>query len=402
MGCPDMSQPERIEIARPTRPRVAELVQSLPPSGIREFFELVIGRDDIVSLGVGEPDFVTPWRIREAAIQSINRGQTSYTSNAGLLSLRKAIAKYLLQRFHCEYHPENEVLITVGVSEGVDLALRAILNPGDEVIIPEPCYIAYDPLVRLAGGVPVPLHCTAQSGFRVDIDAIAKLITPKTRSIFLNYPNNPTGMTLSREDVERLAKLAAKHEIILISDEIYAEMTYEGTHTSLASIPEAADWTILLSGFSKAFAMTGWRIGYAAGPAEIIKAMTKIHQYNMLCAPIMGQRAAEAALAEGMDDMSRMVEVFRQRSHYIHSGFEQIGLKCPKPQGAFYAFPSIASTGLTSMEFCKRLLDEEKVAVVPGSAFGVSGEGSFRAAYAASFEAIDKAIAGMYRLLGRL
>ncbi len=397
-----MTQPQKIDLVPPTRSRVAELVRGLPPSGIREFFELVIGRDDVVSLGVGEPDFVTPWRIREAAIHSIHEGQTSYTSNAGLLSLRKAIARYLARRFRVEVEPATELLITVGASEGIDLALRAILNPGDEVILPEPCYIAYDPLIRLAGGVPRPLACKAETGYQIDVDALSALLTPKTRTVLINYPCNPTGATLNREQVTKLARWAAAHEILIISDEIYAELTYEGEHYSIASVPEAAEWTILLSGFSKAFAMTGWRIGYAAGPAEVISAMTKIHQYGMLCAPIMAQRAAEAALSEGLDDMERMAETYHQRRNYIHSGFEQIGLKCVKPQGAFYAFPSIAQTGLTSVEFCKRLLDEEKVAVVPGSAFGPSGEGHFRASYAASFATLDRALEGMHRFLNRV
>jgi len=397
-----MSQPEKIDLVQPARARVGNLIQSLPPSGIREFFELVIGRDDIISLGVGEPDFVTPYRTREAAIFSINQGQTSYTSNAGLLSLRKAISKYLADRFQVEADAEDEVLITVGVSEGIDLALRAILNPGDEVIIPEPCYIAYDPLVQLAGGVPISLACSEENGFHLNLDDLEKLITPRTRALVLNYPCNPTGTTLNREEIERLAQIARASEMIVISDEIYAEMTFAHKHVSLASIPEAADWTILLSGFSKAFAMTGWRIGYASGPAEIISAMKKIHQYNMLCAPIMSQRAAESALTEGMHDMEQMVEVFRQRGNYIHSGFEQLGLKCVKPEGAFYAFPSIKETGLTSQQFCRRLLEEEKVAVVPGSAFGPTGEGHFRAAYAASFESIDRALEGIYRFLSRL
>lgn len=397
-----MTRPEQIQIHQPTHSRVADLVAALPPSGIREFFDLVIGRDDIVSLGVGEPDFITPWRISEAAIFSIQRGQTSYTSNAGLLSLRKDISRYLLDRFAVEADPEKEILITVGVSEAMDLALRAILNPGDEVIVIEPSYVAYDPLIQLAGGVPRALRTDGKNGFRIDWNALEALITPRTRAMLLNYPGNPSGMTLRRDEVERLARLAASREIIMISDEIYAELTYEEQHASLASIPEAADWTILLSGFSKAFAMTGWRLGYAAGPAEIIAAMTKIHQYSMLCAPIMAQRAGEAALREGMDAMHEMVEIYRQRRNYIHSGFTKIGLPMIKPEGAFYAFPSIEKTGLRSKEFCTRLLEEEKVAVVPGVAFGASGEGYIRASYAASFEKIDLALAGIERLLNRL
>lgn len=397
-----MAHPQQIELSRPSRSRVAALVRDLPPSGIREFFELVIGRDDVVSLGVGEPDFVTPWRIREAAIYSIEQGRTSYTSNAGLLSLRKAIARYLHDRFQVEVDPATECLITVGASEGIDLAFRAILEPGDEVIVPEPCYIAYDPLVKLAGGVPVPMHCSGERGFRFDVELFERLITPRTRALFINYPSNPTGATIPREDLERIARVCASREIVIVSDEIYAELSYDERHTSIASIPEAADWTILLSGFSKAFAMTGWRIGYATGPAEIIAAMTKIHQFNMLCAPITGQVAAEVALNEGLEDMAAMIETYHQRRDFFHSGLEAIGLPCIRPEGAFYMFPSIAKTGLSSMDFCKRLLNEESVAVVPGSAFGPSGQGHFRASYAASFRTLELALKGIERFLGRL
>lgn len=397
-----MTQLQKIEIVHPTRPRISETVQDMPPSGIREFFDLVIGRDDVTSLGVGEPDFVTPWRIREAAIYSIQRGQTTYTSNAGLLSLRKAIAKYLAERFSVSVSPEKEVLVTVGASEGIDIALRAILNPGDEVIVPEPCFVAYQPLVKLAGGVPRELPTSGKDNFRIDWERLHALITPRTRAIIVNYPSNPTGMTFRREEVERLARLASSRQIIVISDEIYAELTYEQDHVSLASIPEAADWTILLSGFSKAFAMTGWRLGFAAGPQDIIAAMTKIHQYSLMCASIMGQRAGEAALAECMDDMEEMVESYRQRRNYFHAGLNDIGLPMNLPEGAFYAYPSIAHTGLSSMQFCKRLLEEEKVAVVPGSAFGPSGEGYVRASYAVGMGTLDKAIEGIRRLLSRL
>lgn len=397
-----MTQPEKIQFEHPKRSRIAHQVEILPPSGIREFFELVIGRDDIISLGVGEPDFVTPWRIREAAIHSINQGQTSYTSNWGLLSLRKEIAKYLAERFSVEVNPVDEVLITVGASEGMDLALRAILNPGEEVIVPEPCYVAYEALVRLAGGVPVTLPTHMENGFRIDWDKLEAMITPKTRAIAINYPCNPTGASLRPAEVERLAKFAAKHQIILISDEIYAELTYDDEHVSLASIPEAAEWTIVLSGFSKAFAMTGWRIGYAAGPADIVGAMTKIHQYSMLCASIMSQRAAEAALREGMDDMRKMIESYRERRNYFDAGLKNLGLQTAQPEGAFYAFPSIKHTGLTSVEFCTRLLEEESVAVVPGVAFGASGEGHFRACYAVSMDTLDLALGKIGSFLSRI
>lgn len=397
-----MSQPEKIQFTPPTRRRIGKVIAGLPPSGIREFFELVIGRDDITSLGVGEPDFVTPWRISEAAIYSIHQGQTSYTSNAGLLSLRTAIARYLAERFSVESDPVKEMLITVGASEGMDLALRAILNPGDEVIVPEPCYVAYDPLVQLAGGVPRTLPTRGENGFRIDWNELEKLINPKTRALIINYPSNPTGVTLKPEEVERLANLAAAHEIIVISDEIYAELTYVGEHVSLASFPQAADWTILLSGFSKAFAMTGWRLGYAVGPAEIIGAMTKIHQYSMLCAPIMAQRAAEAALSEGMEDMHRMVASYHERRNYFDSGLKSIGLRTTDPEGAFYAFPSIEHTGLKSVDFCKRLLEQESLAVVPGTAFGASGEGYFRASYAVDFATLDEALEKLQRFIQRL
>ncbi len=394
-------QPEQIDFKHPTRPRVASLVAALPPSGIRAFFELVIGRDDVISLGVGEPDFSTPWRVREAAIYRLSRGETSYTSNSGLLSLRKEISRYLYNRFQVQADPGNEILITVGASEGLDICLRAILNPGDEVIVWEPSYVAYAPLVNLAGGVPVILNADGEKGFSFDFQEFQRLISPRTRALLINYPNNPTGMTLRAEELELIAQICVQNEILIISDEIYGEMTHDGKHVSIASIPEAADWTILLSGFSKAFAMTGWRIGYAAGPAEIIAAMTKIHQYCMLCAPIMGQRAAEVALREAMGEMEEMCEVFRQRRNYIVKGLNEVGLPCHNPGGAFYAFPSIKHTGMSSIDFCKGLLEEEKVAIVPGNAFGASGEGHVRLAYAVGFDTIDKCLEGISRFLRR-
>lgn len=397
-----MNQPEKIDIMHPSRPRIARTVSEIPPSGIRAFFELVIGRDDVVSLGVGEPDFATPWRVRESAMYRVGRGETCYSSNSGLLSLRKSIAKYLYKRFQVEADPESEILVTVGVSEALDIALRAILEPGDEVIVWEPSYVAYAPLVRLAGGVPVILAASGEDGFRLDLAALQKLITPRTRAVMINYPNNPTGATLSRPELEALARIAVPNEILIISDEVYAELTHDGRHASMAAIPEAADWTLLLSGFSKAFAMTGWRMGYAVGPADIIKAMTKIHQYCIMCAPIMGQRAAETALNEGIGDMLEMVESFRQRRNYIVKGLNEVGLPCHKPAGAFYAFPSIKHTGMGSVEFCKQLLEEEKVAIVPGNAFGASGEGHVRLAYAVSIDTINKALEGIERYMKRL
>lgn len=398
-----MAEPQKIDFpSSELRPRVAQVVQEIPPSGIRAFFELVIGRDDVISLGVGEPDFVTPWRIREAAAYRVARGETSYSSNSGLLSLRQAIAKYLYRRFEVQCDPKREILVTVGASEGLDLALRALIEPGDEVIVWEPCYVAYAPLVRLAGGVPVSLVATAENGFGLDLDRLEKLIAPRTRAILVNYPNNPTGATLGRDELVELAKICTANGVVMISDEIYGEMTHDSQHVSLAALPEAAGWTILLSGFSKAFAMTGWRLGYAVGPSEIIAAMTKIHQYSMLCAPIMGQRAAETALNECMDEMERMCEIYAQRRNVIVDGLNQIGLPCHKPAGAFYAFPSIRHTGLSSIDFCKRLLDQESIAIVPGSAFGPSGEGHVRMAYAVGFDTIHKAIEGIGRFLKTL
>lgn len=397
-----MGQPEKIDFQHPTRSRIARAVEAIPPSGIRAFFDLVIGRDDVISLGVGEPDFVTPWRVRESSMYHISRGETCYTSNAGLLSLRKVISHYLASRFSVTTDPETEVLITVGASEAIDVALRAILNPGDEVIIWEPCFVCYAPLVSIAGGKPVMMTANGEEGFRFDIEHLKTLITPKTKAIFINYPNNPTGATIGREDLTALARLAAQKEIIIISDEIYAELTHDSKHISIASIPEATDWTITISGFSKAFAMTGWRLGYAVGPQEIIAAMTKIHQYSMMCAPVMAQRAAETAMSETLDEMKEMCEVYRQRRNVMVEGLNAIGLPCHKPAGAFYAFPSIRHTGLDSVEFCRRLLEEEHVAIVPGNAFGESGEGHVRLAYAVGFETIEKALAGIGKFLKRL
>jgi aminotransferase len=397
-----MNEPQKIDLQPQNKPQVADRVESLPPSGIRQFFELVTNRHDILSLGVGEPDFVTPWRIREAALYHINRGETSYTSNSGLLSLRGKISNYLDQRFSVKADPVSEILITVGVSEALDLALRAILNPDDEVIIWEPAYVAYSPLVMLAGGRAVPLGSSGEDGFRFNLNNLKNLLTPKTRAIVLNYPNNPTGVTLNKQELTDLATLCSDRGIIMISDEIYAEMTHHGRHVSLASLPEASGWVLLLSGFSKSFAMTGWRIGYAAGPPELISAMTRIHQYTMLCASVMSQRAAEIALTEGLADMVEMCEIFRQRANIIVKALNEIGVPCHQPEGAFYAFPSIRDTGLESMEFCRRLLDEEKVAIVPGGIFGKSGEGHVRLAYAADTDTIETAIERLGRFIGKL
>lgn len=372
--------------------RLSRTIQSIPPSGIRRFFELASSMEGVVSLGVGEPDFVTPWSTREAAIASLERGYTAYTSNSGMYELREAICQYLASSFHVYYNPDKETVVTVGASEGIDLALRAILDPGDEVLVVEPCYVSYDPSVRLAGGVPVAIQTSIEQQFKLKPEDIEAKITDRTKAIIFCFPNNPTGSIMTREELAALAGVVEKHDLIVISDEIYAELTYDTNHTSFASLPGMKDRTILLSGFSKAFAMTGWRVGYAAGPEDIIQAMVKIHQYTMLCAPIMGQVAALESLRHGMEAKDRMVESYRQRRNYIVKAFEQIGLSCHQPQGAFYAFPSIESTGMTAEEFAENLILEQKVAVVPGHVFGEGGAKHIRCSYATSLENLEIAI----------
>lgn len=395
-----MAIPDKMTLQQ--KSRVAQVVQGLPPSGIREFFDLVLAMDDVTSLGVGEPDFVTPWPICESAIYALERGRTSYTSNWGLLDLRREIAAYISRRFGVEYNPENdgcEILPTVGVSQGYDLILRAILDPGDEVIIHQPCYVAYTPLVTLAGGVPVILETKAEQGFKVTPEAVAALITPRTKAIVINYPCNPTGATLDLPALQAIAELAREEDIIVLSDEVYAELTYDKGHVSFPSIPEAKDNCVLMSGMSKAWAMTGWRMGYLAGPHDLIAAACKIHQYSMLSCPILTQYAAIEALRNGDKAMREMVDIYSQRRRVIVEGLNQIGLTCHMPEGAFYAFPSITASGMNSVDFCKRLLTEHKVAVVPGTAFGSSGAGHVRMAYAASFEAIDRALEAMQKMI---
>jgi len=371
---------------------ISQLVQSIPASGIRRFFDVVSKMPEAISLGVGEPDFPTPWRVREACIYSLERGRTSYTSNYGLEELRVAIAEYLRKHDGLEYNPENQILITVGVSEAMDLAMRALLNPGDEVICPEPCYVSYSPCILFAGGVPVTIPTTEETAFRVEPARIRAAITSKTKAILISYPSNPTGATAPRELLEEIVQIARENDLYVITDEIYDRLTYDTEHTCLPTLPGAYDRTILLNGFSKAYAMTGWRIGYAAGSADVIEAMMKIHQYTMLCAPIMGQVAALEAIKNGYDDSQEMIEQYDQRRRVIVKGLNDAGLKCLMPGGAFYAFPSIKHTGLTSDEFCERLLFEEKVAVVPGNAFGECGEGHIRCSYATSIDKIEQAL----------
>lgn len=371
---------------------ISDVVQATPVSGIRRFFDIVSQMHEVISLGVGEPDFDTPWRISEACIYSLERGKTHYTSNYGTPELRQAIADYWLKRGGLEYNWENQVLITVGVSEAMDLAMRAILNPGDEVICPEPCYVSYKPCIAFAGGVPVSIPCYMDNEFRVMPEQIKAAITPRTKAILISYPSNPTGATAPREMLRQIVDIAIKHDLWIISDEIYDRLTYDGQHTCIPTLPGAYERTIFLNGFSKAYAMTGWRIGYACGNSEVIEAMMKIHQYTILCAPMMGQVAAHEALKNGYDESEEMVEEYNRRRRVIVKGLNDAGLKCVMPGGAFYAFPSIKDTGLSSDEFSERLLFEENVAVVPGTAFGDCGEGHIRCSYATSIEKIERAI----------
>lgn len=379
--------------------RIAPTVNSIPPSGIRRFFDIAAEMKGVISLGVGEPDFITPWHIRESCIYGLNRGQTSYTSNAGLLELREEIAKSLYQDYQVSYSPRNQLLVTVGVSEGLDLALRALLSPGDEVLVPEPCYVSYKSCVTLAGGIPITVATTMDNDFRITAAQLETFVTPRTKVLLIGYPNNPTGAVMSREDLLEIALFAKKHDLIVISDEIYAKLTYDATHTCFSSLPDMMDRTIVLNGFSKAYAMTGWRIGYAAANPDFIAAMTKIHQYTMLCTPITAQVAALEALKHGEKNMMQMTAEYNQRRRLILNGFRQMGLDCFEPKGAFYLFPSIKKTGLTSLEFAEKLLQAEKVALVPGDAFGESGEGFVRCSYATSTVNINEALHRIHRFV---
>ncbi len=386
---------------------VNDRAASLQPSGIRKFFDIVQKMDGAISLGVGEPDFVTPWDIREAAISSIRLGYTQYTGNRGLPELRELVSRYLKERFDVEYPPERTI-ITVGASEAIDLALRAVCGEGDEVLVPEPSYVSYAPAVTLAGGTPIALRCTADNDFVLTPEIIERAITPKTKALILPYPNNPTGAIMKRSQLEGVAEAAEKHDLLIISDEIYAELTYDGKHESIASIGNMRERTVYIGGFSKAFAMTGWRVGFVSAPAEIDEAMFKIHQYTILCAPQMGQRAAVCALKEGFEDGFSTVEdmknEYARRGRFLANSFNSMGLSCFLPKGAFYIFASVENTGLDGEEFANRLLAEKKVAVVPGSAFGEAGRYFVRCSYATSMaqlsEAVDR-ISEFLKELGR-
>ena len=386
-------------MSEPQRSRISQRVASLSPSGIRKFFDLIIGMDDVISLGVGEPDFATPWHIREAAIHSLNRGNTHYSSNYGLLELREAINASLGRRYGITYDPKKQILVTVGVSEGLDLAMRATLDPGDEIIIPEPSYVSYQPCAILAGAVPVTVPTTAERGFQITAADIEPRLTPRTKAVLLGYPNNPTGTILDMDSMLSIAELVRKHDLLVISDEVYDRIVYEHEHVCWSSIPGMKERTILLGGMSKDYAMTGWRVGYAASSAEIIEAMMKVHQYTIMCAPTMSQVAAIEALATGDAEVDKMVAEYDRRRRLIVHGLNAIGLPCVNPKGAFYAFPSIKSTGLTSEEFAEMLLKEERVAVVPGSAFGPSGEGHVRCCYAVSTKEIEEALRRIKRFV---
>ncbi len=381
---------------------LADEVVKIKPSGIRKFFDIVSERKDAISLGVGEPDFDTPQHIRDEGIYSLEKGKTFYTSNSGLKELREEICRYLKRRVHIEYEPMSEVIITVGGSEAIDIGLRAMLNPGEEVLIPQPSYVSYEPCTILAGGKPVIIDLKAENEFRLTAQELRDAITDKTKVLILPFPNNPTGAIMEREDLEAIAEVCIEKDIFVMSDEIYAELTYKGEHVSIANIPGMKERTILINGFSKAYAMTGWRLGYACGPKEIIAQMTKIHQFAIMCAPTTSQYAAIEALCNGDEDVKMMRASYDQRRRFLMNAFKEMGLECFEPYGAFYVFPCIKEFGMTSDEFANRFLQEENVAVVPGTAFGDSGEGFLRISYAYSLEQLKTAMAKMANFITKL
>ena len=381
---------------------LSKTITEIQPSGIRKFFDVVSEMEGAISLGVGEPDFDTPWHIREEGIYSLEKGRTFYTSNAGLKELRIAITEYFQRRLGLTYDPLKEVLVTVGGSEAIDLGLRAMLDPGDEVLIPQPSYVSYVPCTILAGGVPVPIELKAENDFRLTKEELLEKITPKTKVLIMPFPNNPTGAIMEEEDLRAIAEVVEKHDLFVISDEIYSELTYKGEHKSIAQMPGMKDRTILINGFSKAYAMTGWRLGYAAGPREIMKQMTKIHQFAIMCAPTTSQYAAVEALRNGDEDIAAMREAYNERRRFLVSELKNLGMDCFEPFGAFYVFPSIKRFGLSSDEFATRLLKEEKLAIVPGNAFGDCGEGFLRISYAYSLKDLKKALVRLKRFVAKL
>jgi len=384
------------------RDYVAGYLKDVPRSGIRDFFEIVSQRDDVLSLSIGEPDFVTPWHIREAAIFALDRGATAYTANLGLRELRYAVSDYVQESFGVSYDGNTEILITVGVSEALDLAVRAIVQPGDEVLYHEPAYVSYAPVVTFAHGVPVAVPTSLESGFRLTRAMLEEKVSDKTRALLLSFPTNPTGAVLEREDVQSIAEFCVEHDLVVITDEIYSELTYEAERVSIATMPGMRERTIFLDGFSKAWAMTGFRIGFSCAPPELTEAMMKIHQYTMLCAPILSQKAAIEAVRNGDEAKAEMISEYEKRRNFLCAGLNEIGLPCQRPGGAFYAFPYVGDHGLSAKDFALRLLDEEKVACVPGTAFGPTGEGHIRCCYATDLDDIKEALDRMQRFLERL
>ena len=383
---------------------LSETIVNIKPSGIRKFFDLVseMNDKDVISLGVGEPDFDTPWHVRDEGIYSLEKGRTFYTSNSGLKELREEICNYLDRRYQVSYDWHHETIVTVGGSEGIDIAMRAMLDPGDEVLIPQPSYVSYEPCAILAGGKPVIIELKAENEFRLTPEELLEHITDKTKILVLPYPNNPTGAIMERADLEKIAEIVMEKDIFVLSDEIYSELSYKGDHVTIASIPGMKERTILINGFSKAYAMTGWRLGYACGPREIIEQMTKIHQFAIMCAPTTSQYAAVEAMRNGDTDVATMREAYDQRRRYLVNAFKEMGLECFEPYGAFYIFPCIKEFGMTSEEFAERFLMEEKVAVVPGTAFGDSGEGFLRISYAYSLQNLQAALARLERFVEKL
>ncbi len=381
---------------------LSRTIVEIKPSGIRKFFDIVSEMKDAISLGVGEPDFDTPWHVRDEGIYSLEKGRTFYTSNAGLMELKEEISSYLDRRCHVSYNPKNEIIVTVGGSEGIDIAMRAMLDPGDEVLIPQPSYVSYEPCCLLAGGKPVIIELKAENEFRLTKQELLDAITDKTKLLVLPFPNNPTGAIMEKEDLEAIAEVIIEKDIFVLSDEIYSELSYKGDHVSITTIPGMKERTILINGFSKAYAMTGWRLGYACGPKEIIEQMLKIHQFAIMCAPTTSQYAAVEAMRNGDEDVAQMREAYNQRRRYLMHAFKEMGLECFEPYGAFYVFPCIKEFGMTSEEFATRFLEEEKVAVVPGTAFGDCGEGFLRISYAYSLDNLKVALNRLANFVFRL
>ena len=381
---------------------ICDKIKKIKPSGIRRLFDIANEIPDVISLGVGEPDFDTPWHIREEGIYSLHKGRTFYTSNSGLIELREEIARFMKRKYGLSYDPKHEIVLTVGGSEAIDIALRAILNPGDEVIYPEPCFVSYEPCILLSDGVPVPIELTAETEFRLQPEQLEAAITPNTKALLISYPNNPTGAIMEREDLEKLVPIIIKHDLLVISDEIYSELSYRDRHVSIASLPGMLERTIVINGFSKSYAMTGWRLGFACGPAGIIEYMLKVHQFGIMSAPTMSQYAAISALKNGDRDICTMAESYNQRRRFLMEAFREMGLPCFEPFGAFYVFPDISEFGMGSEEFCTKLLEAENVVVVPGSAFGACGDKYVRISYAYSIEELKEAMARIARFIERL